>query len=82
MNWILQEVYWGYRQIAEMISLIYEVNISKENARLALLHVDPDGVRNRRRNKTKGIRIEWSRRHTILMATTNLKNGGYAYMGE
>ena len=40
----------GYRQIAEMISLKYEVNISKENARLALLHVDPDGVRNRRRN--------------------------------
>ena len=40
----------GYRQIAEMISLKYVVNISKENARLALLHVDPDGVRNRRRN--------------------------------
>ena len=43
----------GYRQIAEMISLKYEVNISKENARLALLHVDPDGVRNRRRNAIK-----------------------------
>ena len=43
----------GYRQMAEMISLKYEVNISKENARLALLHVDPDGVRNRKRNAIK-----------------------------
>ena len=43
----------GYRQMAKMISLKYEVNISKENARLALLHVDPDGVRNRRRNAIK-----------------------------
>ena len=36
-----------------MISLKYEVNISKGNARFALLHVDPDGVRNRRRNTIK-----------------------------
>jgi len=43
----------GYRQMAEIISLKYGVQVSKEATRLALLNVDPEGVQRRRTNAIK-----------------------------
>ena len=39
----------GYRQMTEIINWKYNLNVSKEAVRLALLEVDPQGVEGRRR---------------------------------
>ena len=39
----------GYRQMTEIINWEYDLNVCKENVRLALLEVDPQGVEDRRR---------------------------------
>ena len=39
----------GYRQMTEIINWKYNLNVSKENVRLALLEVDPQEVEDRRR---------------------------------
>ena len=43
----------GYRQMSEILCLKYDVHVPKENVRLALLEVDPEGVEQRRNNVIK-----------------------------
>ena len=43
----------GYRQMTEIISLNYRVNISKEHVRKALADIDPEGVSMRKKKTTK-----------------------------
>ena len=39
----------GYKQLTEIVSVKYDVNLSKESVRLALKVVDPEGVEERKR---------------------------------
>ena len=43
----------GYRQMTEIISLKYGVNISKEHVRKALVDIDPEGVSMRKKKTIK-----------------------------
>ena len=44
---------FGYRQLAESICLRYNINVSRENVRLALKEIDPTGVEERSKNVIK-----------------------------
>ena len=43
----------GYRQMTEILSVKYKINVSRESVRKTLLRVDPDGVAVRQRRLIK-----------------------------
>ena len=43
----------GYRQMTELLSVKYEINISRENVRILMKEIDPVGVGERRRRTIK-----------------------------
>ena len=50
--------YIGYRQMTEIISLKYGVNISKKHVRKALVDIHPEGVSMRKKKTIKRRRYE------------------------
>lgn len=73
----------GYRQMTEFVSVKYEINISKEDVRLILKELDPDGVEERRNRVIKRRRYEsngpWGVFH--MDGNDKLKRFGFAIHG-
>ena len=65
----------GYRQMTEIISLKYGVNISKEHVRKALFNIDPEGVSMRKKKTIKRRTYETNGQFdiSILMEIINWK---------
>ena len=75
--------YIGYRQIAEIISLKYGVNISKEHVKKALVDIDPEGVSMRKKKTIKRRTYETNRPFDLFHIDENdkLKRFGFAIYG-
>ena len=73
----------GYRQMTEIISLKYGVNISKENVRKALVDIDPEGVSMRKKKTIKRRTYETNGPFDVFHIDGNdkLKRFGFAIHG-
>ena len=73
----------GYRQMTEIISLKYRVNISKEHVRKALVDIDPEGVSMRKKKTIKRREYETNGPFNVFHIDGNnkLKRFGFALHG-
>ena len=73
----------GYRQMTEIISLKYGVNISKEHVRKALVDIDPEGVSMRKKKTIKRRTYETNGPFDVFHIDGNdkLKRFGFAIHG-
>ena len=73
----------GYRQMTEIISLKYGVNISKEHVRKALVDIDPEGVSMRKKKTIKRRTYETNGPFEVFHIDENdkIKRFGFAIHG-